>query len=158
MTVPYQNYNSDRQTGFKTVLANMDSIIPKVGDGTSAAKPQKVLFFVSDGATDSYDCTASGCRRLGGMDTATCKTLKDRGVRIAVLYTKYLRLVKPYNDPTGWYDANMDKYISPTDVLSQQMQACASPGLFFEVAPNQGISEAMSALFKKVVAVVRINA
>jgi hypothetical protein len=31
------------------------------------------------------------------------------------------------------------------------MEACASPGLFFEVTPTDGISQAMNALFQKVV-------
>jgi hypothetical protein len=37
------------------------------------------------------------------------------------------------------------------------MQSCASPGLYFEVSPTQGISEAMSALFQKAVADARIS-
>jgi hypothetical protein len=31
------------------------------------------------------------------------------------------------------------------------MQACASPGLYFEVSPSQGIAEAMQMLFQKAV-------
>ena len=37
------------------------------------------------------------------------------------------------------------------------MQSCASPGLFFEVWPTQGISEAMNTLFQKAVADARIS-
>jgi hypothetical protein len=37
------------------------------------------------------------------------------------------------------------------------MQSCASPGLYFEVSPTQGISAAMSALFQKAVADARIS-
>lgn len=155
MTIPYQNYNSDRQTNFKSVFSSMNALISAAGDGTSAKKPQKVLFFVSDGATDSYDCSASGCRRLGPLDVTTCKAMKNRGIKVAVLYTKYLRLVDKYKNQ--WYIDNMDKYVSPTEQLSAEMKACASDGLFFEVGPNQGISEAMAALFAKVVTSVRIN-
>jgi hypothetical protein len=32
------------------------------------------------------------------------------------------------------------------------MASCASPGLYFEVSPTQGISQAMNALFQKAVA------
>jgi hypothetical protein len=32
------------------------------------------------------------------------------------------------------------------------MQSCASPGLYFEVSPTQGISDAMNALFQKAIA------
>ncbi len=37
------------------------------------------------------------------------------------------------------------------------METFASPGLYFEVSPGEGISEAMTALFNKVVSVVRIK-
>jgi hypothetical protein len=36
------------------------------------------------------------------------------------------------------------------------MEACASPGLYFEVSPTQGISQAMNALFQKAVSDARI--
>jgi hypothetical protein len=37
------------------------------------------------------------------------------------------------------------------------MQNCASPDLYFEVTPTQGISDAMNALFKKVVSQARLT-
>jgi hypothetical protein len=37
------------------------------------------------------------------------------------------------------------------------MQSCASPGLYFEVSPTQGIAEAMKALFQKAVAQARLT-
>jgi Flp pilus assembly protein TadG len=156
MVMPSAGYNSDRQTNFNSMLAAVNnSLITSVGNGMSAGSPQKVLFFVSDGANDSYDCAYSNgntCRRITPIDTTTCTALKAKGVRIAVLYTTYLPL--PTN---AFYNQWMAKYVSPTSQLSSQMEACASSGLFFEVGPNQGISEAMSALFTRVISVVRIN-
>ncbi len=156
MTIPYQNYNSDRQSNFISMLSSMNTNIPASGDGASAANPQKVLFFVSDGTNDGYDCAysnGSSCRRITPIDTTTCTTLKNRGVKIAVLYTTYLPL--PTN---SFYNTYVAKYVSPTSQIASQMQACASPGLYFEVAPSQGISAAMTALFQRIVSVVRINA
>lgn len=156
MTIPYNNYNSDRQTNFDTVLKDINANeIKSTGDGMSATSPQKVLFFVTDGVTDSYDCAYSNgntCRRITPLDTTTCTVLKNRGVRIAVLYTTYLPL--PTN---SFYNAWMAKYISPTSQVAAQMQACASDGLYFEVSPSEGIPAAMNALFQRVVSVVRIN-
>jgi len=155
MTIPYQGYNSDRQTNFDTVLKDMNNQIKNPGDGTTANSPQKVLFFVSDGTTDSYDCAYSNgntCRRITPLDTTTCKVLKNRGVRIAVLYTTYLPL--PTN---SFYNSWVAKYVSPTSQIAAQMQDCASDGLYFEVSPSQGIPAAMTALFQRVVSVVRIN-
>jgi hypothetical protein len=155
MTIPFQGYNSDRQTNFDTVLKDMNNQIKTAGDGSTSASPQKVLFFVSDGATDSYDCAYSNgntCRRITPLDTTTCKVLKSRGVRIAVLYTTYLPL--PTN---SFYNSWMAKYVTPTSQIAAQMQDCASDGLYFEVSPSQGIPAAMTALFQRVVSVVRIN-
>ncbi len=155
MTIPYQGYNSDRQTNFDTVLKDMNNEIKAPGDGMSAGSPQKVLFFVSDGANDSYDCAYSNgntCRRITPLDTTTCKVLKNRGVKIAVLYTTYLPL--PTN---SFYNSWMAKYVTPTSQIAAQMQDCASDGLYFEVSPSQGISAAMTALFQRIVSVVRIN-
>jgi len=154
MTVPYQNYNSDEQTNYTSVLANMNSTIPAEGSGMTSATPQEVLFMVTDGLQDSYNCSYSGCRQLSPIDTTTCTALKARGVRIAVLYTTYLVLTPGQN---SWFDSNVRPLLTPTDTDAAGMQACASPGLYFAVSPSQGISSAMTALFQKVVSVVKIN-
>ncbi len=75
-----------------------------------------------------------------------------------MLYTTYLDL--PTNN---WYKKwiapfNVGPYgPSPNSEIAQNMQSCASPGLYFEVSMTQGISEAMNALFKKAVADARIS-
>lgn len=37
------------------------------------------------------------------------------------------------------------------------MQACATPGLYFEVSPSGGISAAMTALFKQAMLAARLT-
>jgi hypothetical protein len=37
------------------------------------------------------------------------------------------------------------------------MQECATSGLFFEVSPTEGISDAMNALFKKIISAPRLT-
>ncbi len=155
MIMPSAGYNSDRQTNYQSTLLGMNQIIPTPGDGTTSSKPQQVLFFVADGANDSVDCAYSNgntCRRITPLDTTQCKAMKARGVKIAVLYTTYLPL--PTN---AFYNQYMAKYVAAPSQLASQMEACASPGLYFEVSPSQGISDAMNALFTKVISVVRIN-
>jgi len=78
--------------------------------------------------------------------------MKNRGVKIAVLYTTYLAL------PTNpWYMSWIDPFNkgpfgpSVNSKIAANMEACASPGFYFEVSPTDGISQAMSALFQKVV-------
>lgn len=145
MTVPYQNYNNDQDTDFANVLTGANSAMPTPGTGKSAKSPQEVLFLVSDGVNDS---SVDGSRSIATIDTSLCTTIKDRGIKIAVLYTTYLPL------PTNSF---YNSYVAPwVDTISPTMQACASPGLFFEVSPTAGVSQAMAALFQKAVQNARI--
>ena len=74
---------------------------------------------------------------------STYRPAKSMGIQIAVLYTTYLPL--PTNAFYNSYVAPFDSNIGPI------MQSCASPGLYFEVSPSQGISHAVQALFLQVV-------
>ncbi len=148
MTIPRQGYNNDQQTSFDTAMTEINKVIDTPGTGTGPGDRQKVVFFVSDGVGDSYKpkgCTKTltGNRCQEPIDISFCKPLKDRGISIAVLYTTYLPLPK-----NGWYNSWIKPFQSE---ISTKMQSCASPGLFFEVSPTQGISEAMQALFMKII-------
>jgi Flp pilus assembly protein TadG len=168
MTVNGQNDQNDQDSDFDTLLTQMNSAISSPGPGTSSA-PQKYLFFVSDGVADEsnssclYTMTNSTSGNIAPrcqepINTALCTTIKNRGIKIAVLYTTYLQL--PTN---AWYMSWIDPFNqgpwgpSPNSKIAQNMESCASPGLYFEVSPTQGISEAMTALFQKAVADARIS-
>ena len=74
--------------------------------------------------------------------------MKDRGIKIAVLYTTYLPL--PTN---GWYN----EWIAPfQSEIGDRMRECASDDLYFEVSPTEGIEAAMKALFIKAVKAPRL--
>jgi Flp pilus assembly protein TadG len=165
MSIPYQNYASDTITDFHDVMPDVDKEIPAPGDGVTSSTPQKVLFFVSDGVADraigSPACsktTTNGNDAKTGkkyvrcqepLDVALCTDIKKRGVKIAVLYTTYLPL--PTN---GWYNT----WIAPfSSEIATNMESCASPGLYFEVSPTEGISDAMTALFQKAVQQARLT-
>ncbi|MBI5260532.1 MAG: pilus assembly protein [Bradyrhizobium sp.] len=161
MMVNGQNENKDQDTPLTEVLPAINKEITSPGDGTSGS-PLKYLFFVSDGVADENNkaclkpVTAS-TRCQSPLDASLCKAIKDRGIKIAVLYTTYLAL--PTNN---WYMKWLDAFNkgpygpSPNSEIAQNMQSCASPGLYFEVSPTQGISDAMNALFQKAVADARI--
>jgi Flp pilus assembly protein TadG len=156
MTVSGQSQNNDQDTGFTNILPAINSAISAPGSGLSSA-PQKYLFFVSDGVADEYNTaclkptTAGRCQ--SPINPTLCTTLKTRGVKIAVLYTTYLAL--PTN---SWYNSWIAPFNpgpwgpSPNSQIATSMASCASPGLYFEVSPTQGISQAMNALFQKAVA------
>jgi len=155
MSIPYQNYNDDQLTSFDKALTGIGEKITSVGTGNSAADRQKIVFFVADGVGDSNKpngCTrgkVNSTRCIEPIDTKYCKRLKDRNIRIAVLYTTYLEL--PKND--FW-----NKWVKPfTNSIGAKMEECASPGFYFEVSPTDGISDAMNALFQKLVSTPRIT-
>lgn len=153
MSIPWQGYDNDQQTDFDRALKNIGSLMGTSGTGASASNPEKILFFVSDGVGDAYKPTNCTKKTTNGrcqepIDTTQCEALKSKGYRIAVLYTTYLPL--PTN---GWYNT----WIKPfQNEIPTRMQACASPGLYFEVSPSQGIADAMNALFLKIVTTPRL--
>jgi Flp pilus assembly protein TadG len=138
-----QNDNpADVDTNYDNAMTNINSQMVAPGNGTNARgdTPQEVLFFVTDGVEDE---NVGGSRQQSLMDNGWCTTIKNRGIRIAVLYTEYLPI--PNN---GWYNSNIAPFQSQ---ISSNMQSCASPGLFFQVNVDGDISAAMSALFQSAV-------
>ncbi|CCD84898.1 conserved protein of unknown function [Bradyrhizobium sp. ORS 285] len=154
-------YTADKDTPFSTVFPAINNEISTPGDGTTGS-PLKYLFFVSDGVADESNAAclkakASGNRCQSPLNPALCTTLKNRGIKIAVLYTTYLQL--PTN---SWYMSWIDPFNkgpfgpSPNSEIAQNMQACASEGYYTEVSPTQGIAEALRKLFDRAVADARI--
>jgi len=133
------NNNDDEDTNYDTAMSTVNTAMPAPGNGTNAKgdTPQEVLFFVTDGVEDE---DVSGSRQQSLMSTSWCTTIKNRGIRIAVLYLEYLPL--PTN---SWYNT----YISPfQSEIGPQLQACASPGLYYEVETGGDISAALTNLFQ----------
>ncbi len=134
--------NSDADTNFDAAMNGINSVMPNPGSGTTTTgdSPQEVLFLVTDGVEDEI---VNGGRQQSVINTALCTTIKNRGIRIAVLYTEYLPL--PTN---SWYNS----YISPFQPnIASTLQSCASSGLYFEVQTGGDISAALSNLFQAAV-------
>ena len=133
------NKNNDTDTNWDAGMNGANTLMPNPGSGTSTAgdTPQEVLFIVTDGVEDE---TVNGSRVQSQMSNTQCNTVKNRGIRIAVLYTTYLPL--PTN---SWYNT----YISPFQAnIASNLQNCASPGLFYQVSTDGDISAAMASLFQ----------
>jgi Flp pilus assembly protein TadG len=147
------NCNNDADTDFNTAISNINTAMPNPGTGASTSTPQEVLFIVSDGVDDKISASCSetldGTRCQQPFDTTWCTTVKNRSIRIAVLYTQYLPL--PTN---SWYNT----WISPWQPqIATNMQSCASPGLYFSITTDGDISTAMQALFEQAVATARLT-
>ncbi|HYC14528.1 MAG TPA: pilus assembly protein TadG-related protein [Stellaceae bacterium] len=136
------NNNSDADTNYDTGMNNINNTMPAPGNGTNIAgdTPQEVLFFVTDGVEDE---NVSGTRTMSVMNPSWCTTVKNRGIRIAVLYTVYLPL--PTN---SFYNAHISSW-QPN--IGTTLQTCASPGLYFQVTTDGDISAAMAKLFQQAV-------
>jgi hypothetical protein len=133
------NNNDDTDTDYDDAMNNINGIMPNPGSGTNAPgdTPQEVLFFVTDGVEDEMD---SGNRVQSLMNNSWCSTVKNRGIRIAILYTEYLPL--PTN---AWYNT----YIAPFQPnIGPTLQNCASPGLYYQVTTGGDISAALASLFQ----------
>ncbi len=148
------NNNKDADTDFEHAMTAINNIMPTPGTGTSGSTPQEVLFLVTDGVDDEINSTScsktlTGSRCQQPFNTSSCTTVKNRGIRIAVLYTEYLPL--PTN---AWYNS----WIAPfQSQIGPNMESCASPGLFFQVTTDGDITAAMQALFQQAVSTARLS-
>jgi Flp pilus assembly protein TadG len=170
MSVLYQNCvtssscNTDYGTNIAGALSNLNGIMPAPGLGSNSPgdTPQEVVFLVTDGVEDKIvsSCPnatfASNNRCQQPLDTTTCATIKNRGIKIAILYTEYLQLINlgpSQNVTDSWYMSWVNPYDGPTSAtgqIAQNLQACASPGFFSDVTTGGDISTALTNLFIKV--------
>jgi Flp pilus assembly protein TadG len=158
--------NGDMDTYLDADVQSMNTnylVTPGGGTKTQGDSPQEVLFIVTDGLND-----ATPTRTYAPLDWngTICTAIKNRGIRIAVLYTEYF----PLTAPNGWYE----KAVAPalptglppglppstpvgTDPMALGAQQCASPGLFYEVSTDGDISAALQTLFQEAVATARLS-
>jgi hypothetical protein len=100
--------------------------------------------------------------------SSPCTAIKNRGIKIAVLYTPYMPVTNNgfYNKWIGATQTNLNNNnpVNPNDPtdpaqngVGQALQTCASPGLYYQVTPTSGISDAMNALFQKALSSVKLT-
>lgn len=144
--------DNDQATNFTAAFTGALANMPLTsGNGTKVAgdTPQAMLFIVTDGMRDEDN----GGRKMGPIPTAQCTTIKNRGIRIAILYTEYL----PESASDSWSITNVKTpYLDAPEKISPALLSCASPGLFYTVSTNGDISEALAALFRQAIAQPRL--
>jgi hypothetical protein len=149
MTTDHDWFNDNALTSFDVSLTEIGKQISgSGGSGGSAADPEKIVYFVTDGVADhlipgkscggSWEGSKGRCHEP--INTAYCKALKDRNIKIAVLYTTYIPL-----DGDGTWDAHIKNVFA--NKIASKLKECASEELFFEVGPDDDMEAAMVKLF-----------
>ena len=133
----------DVESNYDNAMSSANAQMPNPGNGTnqSGDKPQEVLFVVTDGVEDEE---SGGIRLIqqinGGTATNYCDQIKARGIKIAILYTEYLPVpVNPF------YVNNVEPF---QPEIGPALQACASPGLYYDAAIGVDLGVALSQLFQ----------
>jgi len=140
----------DYATNYDNALGTMNTIMPNPGEGTNVAgdTPQEVLFIVTDGVEDEDTASCSEPETSGRcqapINPALCTTSKNRGIRIAILYTDYYQVTA-----NSWYVDWIEPFQSQ---IGPKLEACASPGLFYDAGlDSSNLGGALQALFNTVV-------
>ena len=141
--------HSDWDTASTDAFTQMNTIITPPGTGLNGNPPQAIMFIVTDGMRDEF---RPGGRPEAMFDNTQCNAIKQRGVRIAILYTEYT--AQSIGTSDAWSNTNVVPYLYQ---IEPALQACASPGLYTKVSTNQDIYTALDALFQNAVATARIS-
>jgi Flp pilus assembly protein TadG len=161
------NNNSDADTSIAGALYSLNNLMPNPGNGTNIASdtPQEVVFLVTDGVDDvnittdpyttSCNRTLTGKRCQQAMDPTICTTIKNKKIRIAVLYTQYDD--SALHSTNSWYDSWIHPFNGTTSTIETNLSSCASPGLYQKVTTNSDITSALQSLFLKVASDPRLT-
>ncbi len=160
----------DQATEGSNMLAVMNASIPTPGTGAVDSTPQKILFIVTDGMLDQPTNGARYAGPLQAADLEQCQAIKRRGIKIAILYTRYLpeALV---GEP--WSQANVAPFLTPppppdpagnagaSDQVLTALQSCSSPGvdgspLVQTVTSSGNIATALQQLFSIAIQTARL--
>jgi Flp pilus assembly protein TadG len=149
---------NDEDSDFTTMFSTINTAMPTPGDGSSTTSPQEVLFIVTDGMADmalsGSSCQTSGraCTQLLATHLAQCTAIKNRGIRIAILYTEYLA------STIQGFGVSFANTVATTNVpyIATQLQSCASTNsdgskLYYKVSADEDISSALNQLFAQAV-------
>jgi hypothetical protein len=144
-------------THFENALPALNSVITNVGNGLSVSSPLPYVFMVTDGSQDSQyqinDGSWYGSNSATTLDTSNCTTIKNRGIKIAILYTPYVAIPNPttiWNDEDDHANANIPN-------IPPSLQTCASPGLFFTASSPAAITSTMQTMFLAALSEARLS-
>jgi Flp pilus assembly protein TadG len=155
-------------THIDTALGTMNTTITSVGDGSTSTKTLPYVFLVTDGAQDPQTKTLNTSGGWAGSNHATviasgssspCKPIKDRGVKVMVLYIPY----QPINPVNASFAGDEDDAANNNiPNIPPSLQSCASPtdssGSYFYTANTpQDIQDALNAMFNHALVTAHIT-
>jgi Flp pilus assembly protein TadG len=152
-------------TSLNTLNTNF---IKNVGDGSATTKPLPYVFLVTDGAQDPQTKALNQSGGWAGSNHATtiatgasspCKPLKDRGIKVSVLYIPY-QPISPVNASFAGDEDDAANNNIPN--IPPSLQACASPpdasGSYFYTATSPAqITAALTAMFNHALTTAHIT-
>ena len=140
-------YTNNSDSSPYASLGQMNTLMPNPGTGTPSSTPQEVLLIVTDGYQDEMVGGSQIRQEWNANSLARCTAIKNRGIRIAILYTVY--------DPAT-IQSHYPSYASKTPNIAPTLRSCASSttggsSLMYSVSADQDISAALSNLFSMTV-------
>lgn len=138
--------NSDTDTASSDAFTRINLTMPNPGNGTKVANdtPQEILFVITDGMRD--ELRANGQPEVA-LDTVLCTAIKNRGIRIAILYTEYLPDSVTGDDWSISSASDKGNVLNRIPLIEPALTSCASPGLMYKVTTDDDISTALNKLF-----------
>lgn len=164
-------------TYFNTMLTTLTKLVGTAGDGSSAAKPLKLVLLLTDGAqsTRPWVLTSSTTQTyVAPMNPAWCSQMKTSGVTIGILDTEYLAIPYDwgYNATLGmsmtsanWYTnwggvmrSGVSGSTARRDYLQYALTDCASSSqLFLSASDKADIATGLSTIFNSYLSSVRLT-
>lgn len=126
------------------------------GNGSSQSLARQYAIIITDGVRDIYGagCTSGHC--MATIDPAACKTLKDKGVTVGVIYTTYLPILEDPTrdniDPNTKEQKLQGDYVNLVKPLANniasKLKLCAtSVDWFAEASDGPAIDAALTRMF-----------
>ena len=151
-------------THIDTAINSMNGLITSVGTGTASNNTLPYVFLVTDGAQDPQTKGVpnggwAGSNHATTIDPTICNTMKNRGIKISVLYIPYVP-INPVNASFAGDEDDAANNNIPN--IPASLSGCASPadtaGSYFYTANTpDDITNALKAMFHHALTVAHIT-
>jgi Flp pilus assembly protein TadG len=140
-------------TNQDAALSTMNGLITNVGDGSSTTSTLPYVFIITDGAvTPQTKGVPFGGWSGSNHDTVianpdtNCTAMKNKGIKIAILYIPF----QPIQPPVPSFAGDEDDYANNNiPNIPASLQACASNNFFYTANTPQDITNLLQTMFKQ---------